>query len=201
MNTISICESERYYFNKNNNSTKFNNNKENTVNMEFNDKKKNIYENVYIKKNNKLSSRKKNTSESVDIKKNNSSKYYYKNKQDKQDDKFRPFRFEEDQIDFELSLDEIEKSFNEYSLDLLKYNQLRTADTIEYNCEDYKPVLYEEEQLQFELSLEENENSFDEMSLDLFLYCQLDDDINNMNVDIQAYENKVELEFEYSDDD
>lgn len=203
MNTISICESEKYYFNKNKKSNKFTDNKKFTdINKfddikEFTDKKINMYKNVYIKKNNKFKGKKKN----ISVSKNCCRKYVKQINEYKENNKFKPFQYEEYQIDFELSLDEIEKSFDDYSLDLLKYDQLRDVESIKHDCEEYKPILYEEEQLEFELSLEDIESSFDKMSLDLLQYNQLDDDINNINADMQAYENKVELEFEYSDED
>ena len=69
------------------------------------------------------------------------------------------------------------------------------------NYEDYKPSLHEEEQLIFELTMDEIEDSFNNLSLDLFKMDQLDCDINNINIEAQAYENMVELEFEYSDEE
>ena len=80
MNTISICESETYYFNKNSKNVNLSDNKENTVNKKLNNKKKNLYENVYIKKNNKLKSRKKNISKNIDINKSTNYSKDYCNK-------------------------------------------------------------------------------------------------------------------------
>lgn len=169
MNVVSICNSEAYYHIKNN------------VNKEIN-------KNVVIKKN--------TISKNTKLKKNKVKRVLFKdydinNKINKEDNYIGK---EEEQLEFELSLDVIENSFTKDSLDLFKHSQIE-------NNEDYKPSLYEEEQLSFDLTMEEIEDSFIEISLDLFLHNQLDCDVNDINVEAQAYENIVELEFEYSDED
>jgi hypothetical protein len=183
MNSVSICNSEEFYHIKQNASKQLldkNNKKNKNVDIKKNTK------NVYVTQNKgKLLTSKDYAKKS----KNNLMNTF---------NSFSTFNYigkEEDQLDFDLSLDDIEKSFNEDSLDLLKYNQ------IEDNYDDYKPPLYEEEQLQFELTMEEIEDSFHKLSLDLFYYNQLDHDINNINIEAQAYENIVELEFEYSEEE
>lgn len=204
MDVVSICKSEEYYHNKKNkenNKNIVNKNKENkkTISIKKNvtysarivtfDKKTT---DVYISKN-KV---KRTTSKDYDTKnkgKNN------KSKTNKEDNYY--IGKEEDQLDFELSLEDIENSFDNDSLDLFKYDQIEYFDYMKDNYEDYKPSLHEEEQLIFELTMDEIEDSFNNLSLDLFKVDQLDCDINNINIEAQAYENMVELEFEYSDEE
>lgn len=202
MEVVSICNSEEYYYTKNivdkdvNKNMNKNVNKNKNVNNNVNKKVKNII----IKKNGIYSGSfvkiKKNKVKHLTSSKDYDTKNKVKNKED-----ISYAGKEEYQLEFELSLDDIENSFNEDSLDLFKYDQMEYFEDIEDNYEDYKPQLNEEEQLEFELTMEEVEDSFNKLSLDLFKCEQLDCNLNNIDIEAQAYENIVELEFEYSDDE